>query len=502
MISLTLFLASLILAIVAYLLPKIRLITASSAILLMAVSCGYIAATMPYGFGLGFLLVSIYQIFNIARLVVDRLHAKHLRLAFFIGGSRILGMQVTLYTFGRLTNHYERLSLFWGNALVVIQALVAILVLGLVVRRLISSKPKNIETFLSDRELPTVSVLIPARNEDNDLMEALRSVVANDYPKLEILVLDDCSTTGRIPEIVKEFAHDGVRFIQGDEPRENWLAKNQAYGTLADSASGEWLLFMGVDVRLGSGSIRALVNYAHNNKRSMLSVLPHRNTSSFWPGFFSPLRYLREILKVSIYKPSVPALSTAWLVSRKSYDDLGGIESVARKVVPEHYFANRLSKLGTYAFVRTNDQLQVTTAKNLREQMNTSLRVIYPGFHGRLEWSAISSMGALLLLFAPFVQLGYHATNSGGAFTIVYAGIVSVLSVAHLLIALTTNPVLWPLAVVNFPYLVLQEIVLGFISMYRYEFGNVYWKQRNICLPIMQVIPRLPDIKNPASRTS
>ena len=51
--------------------------------------------------------------------------------------------------------------------------------------------------------------------------------IASDYPKLEIIVLDDCSQD-RTAEIIRNFAHDGVRFIQSEDNKDNWLDKNKA----------------------------------------------------------------------------------------------------------------------------------------------------------------------------------------------------------------------------------------------------------------------------------
>lgn len=495
MVMFMLFAISVALAIGGFYIKGTRLYLSSVSLLLMGLVVGFLSASLPYGFGLIFGVLGVYQVLNIARLVISRLHDNHLRKAFIIGGTRLLALQITVYLLGYFTNNSQSLSRFWGSLLPIAQLVVAAIVLSLILTRLVKSKPKNIDTFLSDQELPTVSVLIPARNEDSDLIEVLKSVVANDYPKLEVLVLDDCSTSGRVPEIVREFAHDGVRFIEGEQPKEGWLAKNQAYATLANDSSGDWLLFMGVDVRLGTGSIRSLVHYAYNNKKAMISVLPHRSGPSFWQGFFSPLRYFVELVKVGVSKPNVPALSTAWLIERKSYLGIGGIESVARKVIPEHYFANTLNQSNSYSFVRTDVDLQVSTAKSLLEQLQTSLRVTYPGLHGRMEWSALSTIAMFVFLFMPFVQLVSHALDGFSAFSVVYLLAVLLLSTSHMIIVITTNAVLWPLAIINFPYLVLQEIVLGFISMYRYEFGTMLWKERNICLPVMQVVPHLPNVE-------
>ena len=70
-------------------------------------------------------------------------------------------------------------------------------------------------------DLPSVSVLIPARNEQVAMRSSLEMVLASDYPKLEVIVLDDNSVDNTSDEI-KLFAHAGVRFVSGEKPPEGW----------------------------------------------------------------------------------------------------------------------------------------------------------------------------------------------------------------------------------------------------------------------------------------
>jgi hypothetical protein len=199
------------------------------------------------------------------------------------------------------------------------------------------------------------------------------------------------------------------------------------------------------------------------------------------------------MLKSGIFYTNVPALSTLWLIEREAYDNLGGMPSVARKVIPEHYFANHLHSDKKYAFVRTNDYLHVSTAKSLREQLATSNRTLYPGLHRRMEWVAVVCVAIAVLLLAPFVAVFSSLMNGDMLRSVIYLICIGCLTLSHLLVTTYTNPVLWPLAIINFPYLAMQEIVLYARSMYAYEFGEVVWKDRNICLPVLQVIPRLPS---------
>jgi glycosyltransferase involved in cell wall biosynthesis len=91
---------------------------------------------------------------------------------------------------------------------------------------------------------------------------------------LEILVLDDCSQIKRTSEIIKAYAHDGVRFIDGQAPPEHWLAKNFAYQQLADQANGDLILFCGVDTQFSPDSLRAIVEVMLKKNKSMISFIP------------------------------------------------------------------------------------------------------------------------------------------------------------------------------------------------------------------------------------
>jgi glycosyltransferase involved in cell wall biosynthesis len=493
MVAYVLFIVSVLLAISAYFIKFARLSSAGLSMFVMGLSVGLHFSEYSNVGGLLLIFFSIFQIFNIARLIERRLHEKFLKNAFLKGGSKLLGLQFMAYLMSIAFNTYTTVNTL--TIIIVLQAVTALMVLVTVIVRLFLSRPNGVKNYLTDKELPSISVLVPARNEDKDLEDLLTTLVANDYPKLEILVLDDCSTGKNIPEIVKKFAHDGVRFVQGDMPSESWLPKNQAYKTLFDHSSGEWLIFMGVDVRLGVGSLRALINYALLHKKDMISVLPRRFNAHFWAGFASPLRHFRELIKINYNKRNTSALSTLWLISRDSYESCGGFESVSRKVVPEHYFAGELNKKKSYAFVRTDDYLQVSTAKKLSEQLSTSIRVIFPSLHRRMERVALSTMFIFVSLVLPFILSIYFISVGKTTWDAILVHCVCIiLTSAHALVISFTNPIIWPLSLINLPYVALQEIVLSYISMFKYEFGEIYWKGRNVCLPVMHVVPRLPKV--------
>ena len=124
-------------------------------------------------------------------------------------------------------------------------------------------------------QCPKVSVLIPARNEEENLLSTLESLLGLDYPNLEVIVLDDNSSDGTY-RIARDFASTDDRFeiVRGRPLPEGWLGKNWACNQLAHAASGEYLLFIDADVTLETGAIEAGLVEMEAHSLSLLSVFP------------------------------------------------------------------------------------------------------------------------------------------------------------------------------------------------------------------------------------
>ena len=331
---------------------------------------------------------------------------------------------------------------------------------------------------------------IPARNETTSLQECLRTILANDYPKLEVIVLDDCSQ-GKTAEIIKSFAHDGVRFVKGQPPADRWLAKNQAYQQLYEESSGQYILFCGVDVRLGPHSIRSMVNLLKSRKKTMLSVLPVRSVSTLADAFIQPMRYWWELALPRRLFNKPPALSTCWMIDSDELKELGGFGSVSHTIIPEGVFARELVKNNKYSFVRSSNELEVKTVKNFQDQLKTAIRNRYPQIRRRPEWALVMTTVNILFLVLPFGFLVASFWVSSINFPAVAVTCI-MLIVTHVSIVNITDPAnsLW--AIVSFPIAAISEMIIGYISMFQYEFMTIEWKERNICIPVMHVIPRLP----------
>lgn len=441
-------------------------------------------------------VVSLFRILNQVRIAKGRMHERYLHKVALRTGLVLGALQIAALGLNRITLAWATI-LDW---LVIVQVVLAGLLLLSLIRNLIKTKHRETSKHYSDKELPTVTVAIPARNETADLEDCLRSILANNYPKLEVIVLDDCSHD-KTAEVIKSFAHDGVRFVKGYEPGKRWLAKNQAYDKLADEATGELILFCGVDVRFGPEAVRSLVTTLLNRKKSMVSVMPRRLASEPLASFIQPLRYWWELAPPRRYFNRPPVLSTCWLVRRKKLQELGGFEAVQHAIIPEGYFARELIKTDDYSFVRANNTLDVLTEKSLVRQRDTALRMRYPQVRRRPEWVLLVSLIEILFLLGPFIVLASALWAGSGTVQLLALIASTLLVVSHVLIVQVSDPANTLIAALNFPLVVLTELFVGYASMLKYEFSTVEWKERNICIPVMHTYPHLPklDKGNPKS---
>lgn len=483
-----LFIIGLILELLAYWRPA--KLTVGGAVAAIAAFSGAAVVAASSVFSILLAIISVYRILNLLRIVENRLHKAYLRRIVPLTGRNLLAAQLAV-ALSWFAWHQATILPLTAVAIVAwLQAVCAAVLLLITLRNLVKSR-YFAHQHLADRELPSITVAIPARNETEDLAACLHSLLANDYPKLEILVLDDCSQD-KTPEIIRSFAHAGVRFVRGDAPKDSWLAKNQAYEKLAKAANGQFILFCGVDTRFGSRAIRTLVSAAITRRKQMVCVLPKRYGGSWNVSFVQPMRYWWELVlpRRSFNRP--PSLSTCWLIEKRALQKAGGLAAVSNSIMPEAYFANKTITTDGYSFLRSNEELDVQTTKKLAEQRATAIRTRYPQLRRRIENVLLLSLLEAVLLIAPFVlAIAGFWFEFGVAHPL--AIIASLLLVAiHCLIITVTNPVNWWLSLFNFPLVAMADILLTNSSLYKYEFSEITWKGRNVCLPSMNVTKHLP----------
>jgi hypothetical protein len=443
------------------------------------------------------LVIAFYRVINLLRVAKQRVRGDYLQRVAVKTSAYLVALQVIICLAWLIAQTLN----FSGHGFWSVLAVLQFLLLGMIIfsteRHLRTTRPPKDITVLRDSELPTLTVAIPARNETEDLEDCLQSLIKSDYPKLEILVLDDCSQNTRTPEIIRSFAHDGVTFLSGKVPEENWLAKNQAYQQLLNAANGEYVLFAGVDSRFERQSLRLLVSALMQKKKSMMSIIP---SNAVLPSaqqdeslLLQPARYAWELsLPRKLFnRPAV--LSTCWLVNKKFLLSAGGFAAVSRSIVPESYFARMSIVHDGYSFMQSNEAIGIKSVKVAAEQWNTAVRTRYPQLHRRPELVLLMTVAELCGLVLPFILFGITLGDRPLLATLEAVNCVLVLYFYGRIVALTYRKFMLRGFLAG-PFAALSDIVVLNYSMLKYEFSEVIWKGRNVCIPVMRVIPKLPKI--------
>jgi chlorobactene glucosyltransferase len=200
---------------------------------------------------------------------------------------------------------------------------------------------------------PLVSAIIPARDEEATLADCLATVVAQSYPNLEILVVDDRSTDGTAA-IARRFAAEDprVRLFRIDDLPAGWTGKTHALHVAAGEARGEWLWFLDADTRHAPDSLSIVMEYAHRNGAAMASLLPEMRCETFWERAVHPLAgivLMRSFPPFLVNRDASPlafANGQYILVRRSAYDRAGGHAAVRDRFVEDIYMAKNVKALG------------------------------------------------------------------------------------------------------------------------------------------------------------
>jgi glycosyltransferase involved in cell wall biosynthesis len=130
---------------------------------------------------------------------------------------------------------------------------------------------------------PRLSVVIPACNEAATLESAVATLLQQDYPDLEIVLVDDRSTDGT-GELIDRLAHQDprIRTVHVGILPQGWLGKVHALHRGVEQASGAWLLFTDADVHFAAGTLRRAIAVALHQRVDHLTLIPRAIQKSFW----------------------------------------------------------------------------------------------------------------------------------------------------------------------------------------------------------------------------
>lgn len=191
-------------------------------------------------------------------------------------------------------------------------------------------------------QLPSISVIVPVRNEETKVARCLESLAKQDYPEFEIVVIDDKSTDSS-GQIIADLAerYPGIKVVQGRESRPGWLGKCNALHHGSPQAKGEWLVFSDADTFHHPNSLRDAVGAAIQYKVDMISFMPVQELYSFGERIVMPTLLGSFLMGDPTNSINDPKSSRSYaygqyiMVRRSTYDAIGGHESVKDQILDD-----------------------------------------------------------------------------------------------------------------------------------------------------------------------
>ena len=340
-------------------------------------------------------------------------------------------------------------------------------------------------------EAPAVSVIVPARNEEENVSPLLRSLTATEYADFEVLVVDDRSedrTAGLVAAAEPGNARE-LRLIPGEPLPEGWFGKPWACMQGARVARGDLLLFTDADTLHHPLLLGQAVEGLESEGADVLTLVGRQVMGSFWERLLQPQFF--SLLAFRFPRVGTPRRPSQWrhaiangqylLFRREVYESLGGHGSVRGDVVEDLRLAQLL--------VREGRRLVVRDAPGLRTRMYRSLPGLVEGWSKNVSTAALQTtagwllplilpaallLGAFLWLLPPTVLAWALVTGRGGI--LLHFGALST-GIAFLYWGLAAgimrgNPLygfLYPLGSILAGYIVILSWISG---------GRIQWKGR------------------------
>ncbi len=335
---------------------------------------------------------------------------------------------------------------------------------------------------------PMVSILVPARNEERSIASCVQSLLAQDYPSFEVLVLDDESSDGTKVILEKmAISQPTLRVINGKPPSGNQIGKNWACSQLARHARGELLFFTDADTLSRSDTLKTIVAILLGEEADLLTGFPRQVVYTWGERLLVPFfswAFLTLIPLTLAYKVRLPFLSIAvgqmMLFRREAYLAIGGHESVSTSVVDDISLTRQIKeKRLRWRVSYIVDLVSCRMYHSSREAVDGFTKNLFAAFDYRLLPFLFAFIWLFMMFWEPLIVL---ALTRAGAFPQVQQ--------TAILTCLVLSILLWLIPYIEmcipfyfaflYPITIIANIGIAFRSLVHTLGGRLTWKNRTL----------------------
>jgi chlorobactene glucosyltransferase len=267
------------------------------------------------------------------------------------------------------------------------------------------------------QKLPVVSVVLPARNEQDNIQKCLDSLLRQDYHNYEIIAVNDCSidATGQIlHKVAATNSEREITIINLERKPAGWVGKNWACFQGYKRSSGQVLLFTDADTIHATDTISLAVRHMIDEKLDALTARPRITSDNTLTKIVLPLVWMVSHIAFSALKVNNPKSKTGfvfggfYLITREVYESLGTHQSVKGEIAEDLAIGEKL-KLGKHRLrmFLGEENIQASWALDSRSLHSAIQRTIVSAFRKQpILTCAYAALQAVMLIL-PWVVLPY-----------------------------------------------------------------------------------------------
>lgn len=340
-------------------------------------------------------------------------------------------------------------------------------------------------------QYPEVSILVPARDEERGIARCVESLLAQDYPSFEVIVLDDQSSDAT-REILEKIAvaEPRLRVLEGKPPSANQMGKNWACTQLARQAKGELLFFTDADTVARPGLLKTIVTVLSGEQADLVTGFPRQEVCTWGERALVPFFSWASLSFVPLalaYKLQWPGLAIAvgqvMLFRREAYLEIGGHECVISSVVDDISLTQKIiEKKLRWRVVHVSDLISCRMYRSSREAIDGFTKNLFAAFGHRLLPFLFVFLWLFVMFWEPLVLAALMVAGRADQTQPAAVAAAIGLSLLVWLIPYLEMGVPFYLAFL-YPFTILANISVAFRSLFYSLAGRTTWKGRVIRKP-------------------
>lgn len=349
--------------------------------------------------------------------------------------------------------------------------------------------PKLEDFGKKEHNNPKVSIILPARNEEEFIGRCLDSLIEQDYSNYEIIVIDD-SSDDSTSKIISEYAKNSkIIPVSAQIKPDGWMGKNWACMEGYKKATGEILLFTDADTKHSQNVISLAVSHLLSFDLDALSAIPKMRAIDFWTKITLPMISVFLHTRFSALRVNDPSKKTAYffgsffIIKQKTYESVGMHESVKHEIIEDGALGKKVKESGhKMKIVRGDHLIDAVWARDRSTLWNALKRLMIPLYLQSKKIAVGCFFAVLFLLFMPFPILAYSVFGAfeSTSFSILFG--ISVIATMMIYIgAIIEVKKLLQLKLIDALFAPIGSlvVVLGFLSgLLQAKNSTVSWRGR------------------------